>query len=385
MVTKLRTAEAVTPGHPDKLCDLISDMVLDDMLAHDPRAHVAAETCAAGGMAMVFGEINSRDGHRPDVDSIVRDAYRTVGYEGLSHAYGVMADDVEVSDRLHGQSAEIDAAVGDADGAGDQGVMTGYATGATASMLPPETELARQLAARLWDMRNDGADWLRPDGKTQVTLRVDGDHVALDSILVSTQHDGCTSADVIRGLTDLHIVSPVVASHPELDVSDWRLDVNPSGSFVLGGPAADAGLTGRKIVVDQYGPSVPVGGGAFSGKDPSKVDRSGAYMARHIAVSLVHARLCREATVRLAYEIGVAEPTDVSVDTHGTGLASDDILSAAVRDVFDLTPRGIIDALDLRRPIYSDTALHGHFGRPELPWETPADPSALRGAVEARL
>ena len=271
---------------------------------------------------------------------------------------------------MHAQSAEIDAAVGDADGAGDQGVMVGHATDATGTMLPPETELARQLAARLWEARTNGIGWLRPDGKTQVTLRQDGDTTALDSILISTQHDPGMTPAAIRGCVSMYVVDPVLAAHPELDATDWRLDVNPSGSFVLGGPEGDAGLTGRKIVADQYGPSIPVGGGAFSGKDPSKVDRSAAYMARHIAVSLVHARLCHEATVRLA---------------HGTGIADDAILSAAVRDVFDLTPRGIIDALDLRRPIYADTALHGHFGRPELPWEKPSGPGALRSAVEARL
>lgn len=383
MVMKYRTAEAVTPGHPDKLCDLISDMVLDDMLARDPHAHVAAETCAAGDTVMVFGEINSHDGYKPDVESVVRHAFRTVGYTDPS--YGTTADGVRVVDGMHAQSAEIDAAVGDADGAGDQGVMVGYATDATETMLPPETELARQLAARLWEARANGIGWLRPDGKTQVTLRTDGGATALDSILISTQHDPGMTPAAIRGCVSMYIVDPVLAAHPELDATDWRLDVNPSGSFVLGGPEGDAGLTGRKIVVDQYGPSIPVGGGAFSGKDPSKVDRSAAYMARHIAVSLVHARLCYEATVRLAYGIGVAEPTDVSVDAHGTGIADDAILSAAVRDVFDLTPRGIIDALDLRRPRYADTALHGHFGRPELPWERPSDPGALRSAVEARL
>ena len=381
MVMKYRTAEAVTPGHPDKLCDLISDMVLDDMLAHDPHAHVSAETCAAGDTVMVFGEINSHDGHKPDVESIVRHAFRTVGY--IDPSYGATADGVRVLDGMHAQSAEIDAAVGDADGAGDQGVMVGYATDATETMLPPETELARQLTARLWEARANGIGWLRPDGKTQVTLRQDGDTTALDSILISTQHDPDVSLEQIRK-DMIEQVAKAVIPADMLD-ENTKYYVNPTGRFVKGGPAADSGLTGRKIVVDQYGPSVPVGGGAFSGKDPSKVDRSAAYMARHIAVSLVHARLCHEATVRLAYGIGVAEPTDVSVDAHGTGIADDAILSAAVRGVFDLTPRGIIDALDLRRPIYADTALHGHFGRPALPWEKPSDPSTLRSAVEARL
>ena len=228
-------------------------------------------------------------------------------------------------------------------------------------------------------------DGSAPDGKTQVTLRTDGGATALG--LHPHIHPARPRHDARRHpRLRVHVHRrPRARAHPELDATDWRLDVNPSGSFVLGGPEGDAGLTGRKIVVDQYGPSIPVGGGAFSGKDPSKVDRSAAYMARHIAVSLVHARLCHEATVRLAYGIGVAEPTDVSVDAHGTGIADDAILSAAVRDVFDPTPRGIIDALDLRRPIYADTALHGHFGRPELLWERPSDPGILRSAVEARL
>ena len=247
MVTKYRTAEAVTPGHPDKLCDLISDMVLDDMLAHDPHAHVAAETCAAGDTVMVFGEINSHDGYKPDVESVVRHAFRTVGYTNPS--YGTTADGVRVVDGMHAQSAEIDAAVGDADGAGDQGVMVGYATDATETMLPPETELARQLAARLWEARTNGIGWLRPDGKTQVTLRTDGGATALDSILISTQHDPGMTPAAIRGCVSMYIVDPVLAAHPELDATDWRLDVNPSGSFVLGGPEGDAGLTGRKIVV----------------------------------------------------------------------------------------------------------------------------------------
>ena len=357
---KYRTAEAVTPGHPDKLCDLISDMVLDDMLARDPHAHVAAETCAAGDTVMVFGEINSHDGYKPDVESVVRHAFRTVGY--------------------------TDPSYGTTGGAGDQGMMFGYACNETSTLMPMPIYLAHRLSERLTEVRKNGTlEFLRPDGKTQVTLRTDGGATALDSILISTQHDPGMTPAAIRGCVSMYIVDPVLAAHPELDATDWRLDVNPSGSFVLGGPEGDAGLTGRKIVVDQYGPSIPVGGGAFSGKDPSKVDRSAAYMARHIAVSLVHARLCHEATVRLAYGIGVAEPTDVSVDAHGTGIADDAILSAAVRGVFDLTPRGIIDALDLRRPIYADTALHGHFGRPELPWEKPSGPGALRSAVEARL
>lgn len=378
MSISLRTAEAVTPGHPDKLCDRISDMVLDDMLAHDPHAHAAVEACAADDTVMVFGEINSRDGHRPDVDAIVRDAFRQVGYTGP--AYGTGADDVTVLDRLHAQSAEIDRAVGDADGAGDQGVMTGYATDESASLLPLETELAQRLAERLHGARGR-VRWLRPDGKTQVTLHATDDGFVLDSVLVSAQHDPDVPDRTIRDGIVGTVVMPVLAGYPTLDASRCSLLVNPSGSFVLGGPKGDAGLTGRKIVVDQYGPSVPVGGGAFSGKDPSKVDRSGAYMARHVAVSLVHARLCHRALVRLAYAIGVAEPTCVAVDTFGTGLVPDDVLARAVAGAFDLTPRGIIDALDLRRPVYTPTSAFGHYGHPEYAWERPADPSALRSAV----
>lgn len=382
MKTFSRTAEAVTPGHPDKLCDLISDMVLDDMLAHDADAHVAAETCAVGGQVLVFGEIASHDDYRADVESIVRRAFHTVGY--TDPRYGTTADEVVVSDRLHAQSDEINRAVGSDMGAGDQGVMVGYATADTMTRLPLESELAHALAARLWETRH-GLPWLRPDGKTQATVCWKDGRPALQSILISAQHDPDVPAGALRGELAMRVVDPILAEHPMLDASSYRLDVNPSGSFTLGGPAADSGLTGRKIVVDQYGPSVPVGGGAFSGKDPGKVDRSGAYLARHVAVSLVNARLCREATVRLAYEIGVAEPSDVSVDSHGTGVVADGILTDAVRNVFDMTPRGIVRLFGLRRPMYADTALHGHFGRAGLPWETPANPSVLRGAVEEFL
>ena len=394
MAHHLFTSESVTEGHPDKICDQVSDAILDAILAQDPNGRVACECTVTTGVVNVMGEITTEC--YVDIPKVVRQTVREIGYDRAK--YGFDCETCAVITNIDEQSADIALGVDHSleskqtgedaldNGAGDQGMMFGYACDETPELMPLPISLAHKLAKRLTAVRKQElVDYLRPDGKTQVTIEYDEQNhpVRVHTVVLSTQH--APEVDMAKLRADMIelVIRPTIPA--ELLDSDTRYLINPTGRFVVGGPMGDTGLTGRKIVVDQYGPSIPVGGGAFSGKDPSKVDRSAAYMARHIAVSLVHARLCHEATVRLAYGIGVAEPTDVSVDTHGTGIADDAILSAAVRDVFDLTPRGIIDALDLRRPIYADTALHGHFGRPELPWERPSDPGILRSAVEARL
>lgn len=379
-MARFLTSESVTEGHPDKLCDLISDMVVDDMLAHDPHAHVAAETAASADTVMVFGEVKAAGGYRPDVEAIVRQAFRRVGY--TDPACGLDAAHAKVLDMLNSQSAEIDAAVGDGDGAGDQGIMVGYADGRTRTRLPLSAELAHALARRLADARRDGSlPWLRPDGKTQVTVRSEGGRAVVDTVLVSAQHDPDTPrGELVDGIRDA-VIAPTLAPYGGM-ASAPTVIVNPSGSFVLGGPKADAGLTGRKIVVDQYGGVAPVGGGALSGKDPTKVDRSGAYAARWVARSIVDAGLAVRAQVRVAYAIGRADPIGVDVNTFGTSAVGDDRLEAAVADVFDLTPKGIIRGLDLARPIYTPTSSYGHFGREGFPWEdTTQSAPAIRAAV----
>lgn len=377
-MARFLTSESVTEGHPDKLCDLVSDMVVDDMLAHDPHAHVAAEAAAWSGGVMVFGEVKAAGGHHPDVEAIVREAFRRVGY--TDPAYGLDAGHVEVADRLNSQSAEIDAAVGD--GAGDQGIMIGYADGRTRTRLPLSAELAHALARRLAEARRDGSlPWLRPDGKTQVTVRCENGRTVVDTVLVSAQHDLDVSRDeLVDGLLD-KVVVPALAPYGT-GAANPKVIINPSGSFVLGGPAADAGLTGRKIVVDQYGGVAPVGGGALSGKDPTKVDRSGAYAARWVARSIVDAGLAERAQVRVAYAIGRAEPIGVDVDTFGTSAVPEARIARAVGSVFDLTPKGIIAELDLARPIYTPTSSYGHFGREGFPWEdTTKSAPALMDAI----
>ena len=379
-MARFLTSESVTEGHPDKLCDLVSDMVVDDMLAHDPHAHVAAETAASADTVMVFGEVKAAGGYRPDVEAIVREAFRRVGY--TDPAYGLDAGRVKVLDMLNSQSAEIDAAVGDGDGAGDQGIMIGYADGRTKTRLPLSAELAHALARRLADARRDGSlPWLRPDGKTQVTVRRENGRTVVDTVLVSAQHDpDVPRSDLVDGLLD-RVVSPVLAPYGT-GAANPKVIINPSGSFVLGGPAADAGLTGRKIVVDQYGGVAPVGGGALSGKDPTKVDRSGAYAARWVARSIVDAGLAGRAQVRVAYAIGRAEPIGVDVDTFGTSTVPEARIARAVGSVFDLTPKGIIAELDLARPIYTPTSSYGHFGREGFPWEdTTKSAPALMDAI----
>ena len=384
---KLISAESVTEGHPDKVCDQISDAILDDMLAQDPHSHVAVETCATVGQFFVFGEVTS-EGYS-DIQNIVRSVVRNIGY--TSSRVGLDADSCGVTVSLTEQSPEINQGVArlsgeeeskasreqryEAQGAGDQGVMFGYACDETDVLMPLPIHLAHRLAYRLAEVRKSGeVPHLRPDGKTQVTIEYDDDDhpVRLDTVLVSTQHDPEVDQAWLKEQLTEHVIRPVLDDvlADRVAHDEYRVLVNPTGSFILGGPAADAGLTGRKIIVDTYGGYAAHGGGAFSGKDPTKVDRSGAYMARYIAKNMVAAHLANRCQVTLAYAIGEKDPVMVDVNTFGTGgPCEDDCLSAAVRKAYDLTPAGIIKQLDLLNPIYSRTAAGGHFGREDFPWE----------------
>jgi S-adenosylmethionine synthetase len=362
------TSESVTEGHPDKVADQISDAVLDSILARDPAARVACETLVTTGMAVVAGEITTRTYvHIPD---IVRETVKRIGYTDAS--YGFDAQTCAVLTSIDRQSPDIAMGV-DRDGAGDQGMMFGYATDETPERMPLPVMLAHRLAQRLATVRKgvDGVEqvaWLRPDGKSQVSVEYDnGSPLRVTTVVVSTQH-----AEAVRGkrlgrnrITEVvrdHVILPVL-KQAGLDHDRTRILINPTGRFVIGGPHGDAGLTGRKIIVDTYGGMARHGGGAFSGKDPSKVDRSAAYAARWVARTIVDAKLARRCEVQVAYAIGVAEPVSVLVHTFGTGNLPDPVLERAVRDVFDLTPKGIIRALHLRSPIYQSTAAYGHFGR----------------------
>lgn len=384
--TGLFTSESVTEGHPDKVADRISDSILDQCLAHDASARVACETLVTRDLVVVAGEITCTT--VPDIPTIARDVIRQIGYDRPGE--GFSADSVVVENRIQRQSDDIALGV-DLGGAGDQGLMFGFACDETPERLPLAISLAHRLALRLTEVRrSDLLPWLRPDGKTQVTVAYErGVPRAVTAVVVSAQHEpDITPTTIQQAIRDL-VITPVVPDR--LLSSQTRLHINPTGRFVSGGPAADTGLTGRKIIVDTYGGSAPHGGGAFSGKDPSKQDRSGAYIARHIAVSLVAAGLARQAQVQLAYAIGVAEPVSVLVQTFGTGQMSDPELGRLVRASFDLTPRGIITTLNLRRPIYAAISAYGHFGRTDvdLPWERPApldlatrQASSLSGAQE---
>lgn len=397
---KLISAESVTEGHPDKVCDQISDEILDELLRQDPQSHVAVETSAATGVFLVFGEVTSKG--YVDVQSTVRETLRRIGY--TSSEVGLDADSCGVIVAITGQSAEINQGVArltgeketeasreeryEAQGAGDQGVMFGYATDETDVLMPLPIYLAHRLAFRLTEVRKSGeVPHLRPDGKTQVTIEYDENDKPLrvDTVLISTQHDPEASREWLAAQLKEHVIDPVLDEvlGDGVKHDDYRQLVNPTGSFVLGGPAADAGLTGRKIIVDTYGGSAPHGGGAFSGKDPTKVDRSAAYAARYVAKNIVAAGLARRCLVQLAYAIGVAEPVSVLVDTQGTGTVPDAQIAAAVQQVFDLRPTAIIRDLDLRRPIYRQLAAYGHMGREELGvrWEDTDRTDALRAAV----
>ncbi len=376
---KLFTSESVTEGHPDKVCDQIADAVLDDILAHDPMARVACEVCAATGLVMVFGEITTD--HYSDIRSIARNTIKEIGY--TDPEMGFHFDNCAVINTLNEQSPDIamgvnkslEAKNGDNSefdtGAGDQGMMFGYATNETDAFMPAPIYYAQKMAKRLAEVRKSGlVPYLRPDGKTQVTIEYDNDKpIRADAVVLSTQHTPDVSLETIRKDMIEHVILP---SLPEKMVDkDTKIFVNPTGRFVIGGPHGDSGLTGRKIIVDTYGGYAPHGGGSFSGKDPTKVDRSATYMARYIAKNLVASGLADKCQLQLAYAIGVAKPVSVRIDTFGTGKLSDDRLAEIVAENFDLRPAAIIKRLDLRRPIYRQTAAYGHFGRNDLdlPWE----------------
>ena len=379
----LFTSESVTEGHPDKMCDQISDAILDALLEQDPMSRVACETCTTTGMVMVMGEITTKA--YVDIQKIVRDTVREIGYTRAK--YGFDADTCGVITAIDEQSADIAMGVdkaleakentmSDADieaiGAGDQGMMFGYATNETEEYMPYPISLAHKLALQLTKVRKDGTlPYLRPDGKTQVTVEYDenGKPKRLDAVVCSTQHDPEVSQEQIHEDIKKYVFDPII---PEGMVDDdTKYFINPTGRFVIGGPHGDSGLTGRKIIVDTYGGYARHGGGAFSGKDCTKVDRSAAYAARYVAKNIVAAGLADKCEVQLSYAIGVAHPTSISVDTAGTGKLPDTKLVEIVRENFDLRPAGIIKMLDLRRPIYKQTASYGHFGRNDLdlPWE----------------
>ncbi len=373
---KLISSESVTEGHPDKLADRISDSVLDAMLAVDPEARVAAETILTKGLALVAGEITC-DGY-VDVQRIVRDTVREVGYTDA--AYGIDADHSAVLIAITEQSPDIaqgvtrarDAASGDPYdliGAGDQGLMFGYATDETPELMPLPITLAHALTRRLAEGRKTGLlDYLRPDGKAQVTIAYDGDApVKVTAVVLSAQHDPDVAQGKLEDDLENHVIRAVVPE--KLLDSSTRLYINPTGRFVIGGPEGDAGLTGRKIIVDTYGGAAPHGGGAFSGKDPTKVDRSASYYARYMAKNLVAAGLAKRAQVQLAYAIGVARPVGIYVDTFGTSTLPEETLAEILQEVFDARPAAIIAQLDLKRPIYRATSAYGHFGRAGFPWE----------------
>ncbi len=371
----LFTSESVTEGHPDKIADQISDSVLDAILTQDPTARVACETLVTTGLAIIAGEITTNCHF--DFQKIVRDTITDVGY--TRGKYGFDADTCAVLSAIHGQSPDIAMGV-DPGGAGDQGLMFGYACRESEELMPLPIMLAHKLVKGLSCARRDGVlEYLRPDGKSQVSVEYDnGRPVRVDTVVVSTQHGDHVSSETIAGDITEKIVSRVI---PENMIDKkTRILINPTGRFVVGGPHGDAGVTGRKIIVDTYGGAAPHGGGAFSGKDPTKVDRSACYMARYVAKNVVASGLADKCLVQLAYAIGVAEPVSVYIDTSGTGKVSDERISDLVRSHFKLTPKGIIETLNLRRPIYRKTAAFGHFGRtePEFTWEQTDKADALR-------
>lgn len=393
---KLFTSESVTEGHPDKIADQISDAILDELLKKDPDARVACETVVTTGMAMIVGEISTAT--YVDFPKVVRDTVAEIGYTRAK--YGYDSQTMAVMSAIDEQSPDIAQAVDTAleyrneiteeeiesTGAGDQGLMFGYATNETETYMPTPIYFSHQLAKRLSDVRKDGTlTYLRPDGKVQVTVEYDEDDkpIRIDTIVISAQHAEDASLDQIQRDIRTHVIDPIVPA--ELLDEETKFFINPTGRFVIGGPQGDAGLTGRKIIVDTYGGLARHGGGCFSGKDPTKVDRSAAYAARYVAKNIVAAGLADKCEVQLAYAIGVAEPVSISIDTFGTGKVSEGQLVEAVRANFDLRPAGIIKMLDLKRPIYKQTAAYGHFGRTDiaLPWERVDKVDALKEAVQA--
>ena len=374
----LFTSESVTEGHPDKICDQISDAVLDAVLKVDPHSRVACEAMVKDQSVYVMGEITTKA--KPDIEALVRETVRAIGY--TDPRCGFTADDCKITVNLSRQSGDIDMGVGTG-GAGDQGLMFGYACDETDELMPFPITMAHKLCQRLAEVRRKKIlDFVCPDGKSQVTVQYEkGAPVRVDAVVVSTQHTEEVSRETLTEGIMQCVIKPVIPAH--MMDKNTKFHINPTGRFVTGGPVGDSGLTGRKIIVDTYGGTAHHGGGAFSGKDPTKVDRSATYMARYIAKNLVAAGLAKRAEVQLAYAIGVAEPVSVMVDTFGTGKASDAKLVELIRRHFRLTPQGIIESLDLLRPIYKKTAAYGHFGRsePEFTWEKTDKAAALRKEI----
>ncbi|SFP53274.1 methionine adenosyltransferase [Salibacterium halotolerans] len=389
---RLFTSESVTEGHPDKICDQISDAILDEIISKDPNARVACETVVNTGLVLVAGEITTST--YVDIPSIVRDTLKKIGYTRAKYGFDhetcsvLTSIDEQSADIAQGVDQALEAREGqmtegelEAIGAGDQGLMFGYADNETPELMPLPISLSHKLARRLTEVRNDGTiPYLRPDGKTQVTVEYgeDGKPLRVETIVISTQHHADVSLDEIDRDLKEHVIRPVVPEHLLDEQTNYF--INPTGRFVIGGPQGDAGLTGRKIIVDTYGGYARHGGGAFSGKDATKVDRSASYAARYAAKNIIAAGLAEKCEVQLAYAIGVARPVSVSVETFGTAEVSEEVLAELVRDNFDLRPAGIIRMLDLRRPIYRQTAAYGHFGRTdvELPWEAVDKAEALK-------
>ena len=395
MAKRLFTSESVTEGHPDKIADQISDAVLDAIYAQDPNARVACETALTTGLVLVMGEITTNC--YVDINKTVRDTINEIGYNAPEfgfdgHSCGVIvALDEQSADIAMGVDKALEAKKGEmnedqieAIGAGDQGMMFGFACDETPELMPMPISLAHRLSKRLSEVRKNGTlSYLRPDGKTQVTVEYDGETpVRVDAIVVSTQHSEEVTQEQIHADIMEYVIKPIIPEN--LLDENTKFFINPTGRFVIGGPVGDAGLTGRKIIVDTYGGYASHGGGAFSGKDPTKVDRSAAYAARYVAKNIVAAGLAKKCEIELAYAIGVAKPVSVLVNTHGTGVVSDETLVELVREHFDLRPAGIIQMLDLRRPIYKQTAAYGHFGRTDvdLPWERTDKAEILKAAIK---
>ena len=396
MERRLFTSESVTEGHPDKMCDAISDAILDALMEQDPMSRVACETAVTTGLVMVMGEITTKA--YVDIQKIVRETIREIGYDRAK--YGFDCDTCGVITAIDEQSADIALGVDkaleakenkmtdqelDAIGAGDQGMMFGYATNETEEYMPYAISLAHKLARRLTQVRKDGTlSYLRPDGKTQVTVEYDeaGRPVRLDAVVLSTQHDESVTQEQIHQDIKKYVFDEILPAH--MVDENTKFFINPTGRFVIGGPHGDSGLTGRKIIVDSYGGYARHGGGAFSGKDCTKVDRSAAYAARYVAKNIVAAGLAHKCEIQLSYAIGVAHPTSIMVDTFGTGKLPDEELVKIIREHFDLRPAGIIKMLDLRRPIYKQTAAYGHFGRNDLdlPWERLDKAEMLKGYLK---
>jgi len=395
MAKRLFTSESVTEGHPDKIADQISDAVLDAIYAQDPNARVACETALTTGLVLVMGEITTNC--YVDINKTVRDTINEIGYNAPEYGFDghscgvIVALDEQSADIAMGVDKALEAKTGEmneeaieAIGAGDQGMMFGFACDETPELMPMPISLAHRLSKRLSEVRKNGTlAYLRPDGKTQVTVEYDGDMpVRVDAIVVSTQHADTVTQEQIHNDIMEYVIKPIIPEN--LLDENTKFFINPTGRFVIGGPVGDAGLTGRKIIVDTYGGYASHGGGAFSGKDPTKVDRSAAYAARYVAKNIVAAGLAKKCEIELAYAIGVAKPVSILVNTHGTGVVSDEKLVEIVRANFDLRPAGIIQMLDLRRPIYKQTAAYGHFGRidVDLPWERTDKAEALKAAIK---